>query len=40
MINNFRDKQARIKIMQMKANKYNEEFDELEEKGIELETIG
>ena len=36
MINNFRDKQARIKVIQDRADKYNQRFDELEEKGEDL----
>ena len=37
MINNFRDKHARIKVMQEKADEYNQKFDNLEKEGADLE---
>ncbi len=39
MINNFRDRQARIKIIQSRADNYNQQFDHLEEQGLDLQDI-
>ena len=39
MINNFRDKHARIKVIQEKADFYNSKFDDLEKEGVNLEEI-
>jgi hypothetical protein len=39
MINNFRDKHARIKVMQERADAHNKKFDQMEDDQVDLSAI-